>query len=513
MLADLLARAGLLLDNRVTQLLREIADHPNDVNLYEAAARAFNIRAMHELAAAAAREGLGVDGDSDRLWHELILAESLHKKALAEIARQLAQRDQAQTAEPLPWVSRELSLALYLLEKDREAAAMLSRSRQLGDTAAAGDEVEGYLRMGRGDYKGALLVFRRAFEKDSRNLRALRLAAESYQRLDRPEESRKADLAVVQRDEYFVRAWHNLGELWLKVEKNPARATQCFARALAINPRDWTVYFTLADEHLGHGQFEMAKGECARLLALSPPDEIRAETLNYLGYIELRRSRLAAARARFRQALQVAPKLAEAWGNLGVISLRHGDAKRADQLLERATELDGQLAWALAARARTRLLLKDIPGAKALLAAAVEADADDGQARIAALELAAAEAGPAAALKAVTAALAEYPGNAEMLLLKARLEAGSKKTAAAMNTLGELLALDAIDPRAAERLQALAAALPAANVQRKVAIRLLRERLKQQVAAGINPENTIHRLVSLGENEKELHEIADSDDL
>ena len=53
MLADLLARAGLLLDNRVTQLLREIADHPNDVNLYEAAARAFNIRAMHELAAAA----------------------------------------------------------------------------------------------------------------------------------------------------------------------------------------------------------------------------------------------------------------------------------------------------------------------------------------------------------------------------------------------------------------------------------------------------------------------------
>ena len=56
---------------------------------------------MPHVTARAAREGLGVDGDSDRWWHELILAESLHKKALGEIAWI------AYTADTIPACVRE----------------------------------------------------------------------------------------------------------------------------------------------------------------------------------------------------------------------------------------------------------------------------------------------------------------------------------------------------------------------------------------------------------------------
>ncbi len=512
---DVIKKSGLILDLKLSELLKDIDDHPDDINLYEILSQALNIRAQHGLAAQVARAGLQHDEESERLWHEVILAESLHKGQIEAIAEILGAwtRKPEEGGQPPAWVLREQALALHLLEHDREARASLELARQLGDTQSAYYEVEGYLKMGRHDYPGALKSFKQAFERNTKNLRALRLAAESYQRMERPEESRKADLAVIQREENFVRAWHNLGEIYLKHDKDPARATQCFARALSINPRDWTVYFTLADEYLGRGELDMARGECSRILALNPPDDIRAETCNYLGYIELKRGRLAAAQACFRQALQISPELAEAWGNLGVIALRRGDAQRAATLLGKAMSLDNQLSWALAARARALLQLKQFDEAKRHLTAASAIDEDEPQLRLAILELAALRETPAATLKLIAGTLKNSPGDTELLLLKARLHAADKDLDAAVPILRELLATDPGDNRAAQLLHDIADEQGKKTKPRKLIIEILMNRMRAQAALGLNPEGTLMLLSDLGEPAEKLRELMFADDL
>jgi len=84
---------------------------------------------------------------------------------------------------------------------------------------------------------------------------------------------------------------------------------------------------------------------------------------NSKGVKELEASRLDDAEARFRLALELSPRFAEAHANLGVLIARRGDAAAGLEELDRAVELDPDLAVAHVGRGAVLASLGTIDGA------------------------------------------------------------------------------------------------------------------------------------------------------
>ena len=337
-MSTLAREKGLLMDRDLTRKLAA-AVRRAPASAWVSAAVALNHRSLPHLAAEITEQGLKLHPREDGLWMERIKAVAFYPDKLQEAWNTLS-------AARRPPADREVLLALveYYQERDAQGTARLEAIPE-AKRGPRFHEVAGHYAMTRHDYRGALAAYRRAQKLAPRDLHLRYHLGEAYHASGDPVRAMKALLGVVGRERHFVQAWNALCRLHLELGQED-RARQALGMALAVNPRDWGVYFTFADHHLEEGNFERALALLEDILELQPQAVIAAEIYNYMGYLHYLEGKYALALPALRQALALNPQLAVAHVNLGTLHyhLKQYEAARACYL--DALKVDPQQASA-----------------------------------------------------------------------------------------------------------------------------------------------------------------------
>lgn len=146
--------------------------------------------------------------------------------------------------------------------------------------------------------------------------------------------------------------------------ERPVLALECYARAVAMNPRDHEARIRLARLELDTGKLEDARRHFRECLA-GRPDDARA----VLGLADclLRAGDAATARDLYHDALTTdvtAEQAAAALTELGQMALESGEVERGAMLLDQAVRVDPRGTRARLALAGALLRLGDEEGAK-----------------------------------------------------------------------------------------------------------------------------------------------------
>lgn len=303
------------------------------------AATALSLRSLPHLTAELTERGLALLPREDGLWMEHILAVALAPSKLQEDWTKLS-------SSTRPPKDRQVLLALveYYLERDKEGLQRLDRVPKQARNARF-HEVWGHYAMARHDYREAVAAYTAARRLAPRDLRLLYHLGESYDALGDMDRALELLYAAVGRERHFVQAWNALCRIHLKLGQLD-RAHQAMGMALAVNPRDWGVYFTFADYYLDLGQYGRARALLMDILDLEPREVIAAEVHNYLGYLLYLKGRFAEALPSFKQALALNPSLAVARLNLGNLHFHLKEMDEAKRCYQEALRVDPHMASA-----------------------------------------------------------------------------------------------------------------------------------------------------------------------
>ncbi len=337
-MSTLQTEQNLLFDRELATLLRA-AKGSAPRRAWESAAVALNLRSMPHLAADLAARALKRFPASTALWRERVLSVALYPDSLQEARAQLEKTRRAPEG-------REVLLALvdYYLERDREGIARLEAVPASGRDAFY-YEVVGHYAMASEEFRQAARAYSQALRLTPRDVRLLYHLGESLRAMGRPEEARDKLLAAVRRERHFVQAWNALCRVRLEAGEVDL-AHQSLGMALSVNPRDWGVYFTFADYHLGRKEYDRARSVLNEILDLEPRTVIAAEVHNYLGYVYFLEGDSDRAAPCFQKALALNPYLAVAWLNLGNLHFHVKRHEEAVRCYEEALQEDPQLASA-----------------------------------------------------------------------------------------------------------------------------------------------------------------------
>ncbi len=152
--------------------------------------------------------------------------------------------------------------------------------------------------------------------------------------VEKAKEVYEESLAV---DDEYARTHLSLGELY-ETQERWADAAAEYSRAKELNPKLIEAYSDLGNAYLQMGDVEKAKEVYEESLAI---DDEYARTHLFLGRLYEAQERWADAAAEYLRAIELNPKLTEAYSDLGNAYLQMGD-------LERALE-----AYTIAAKANT----------------------------------------------------------------------------------------------------------------------------------------------------------------
>ncbi|MEJ2421145.1 MAG: tetratricopeptide repeat protein [Acidobacteriota bacterium] len=334
---------------------------------WETAATALNVRSMTHLAADLASRGLKAHPNSDILLHEYILAVALYPEKLEQCFKDIQKQGNG-----LP--NRETLLALvdYYLERDRDG---MRRLESVDDPSqkAFYHELWGHYNLAGHRYKDAVASYRRARQFASKDPRLMYHLGESYRALGKREQALRWLFKAVRRERHYVQAWNALCGLYLEAGERDL-AQQSLGMALSVNPRDWAVYFTLADFHLAKGEYRRAKSVLEGVLELKPRPVMSAEVCNYLGYIHFIEGEHAEAGRYFNKALELNPFLAVAWLNLGNLYFHLKRHEEAIRCYEEALKADSQIGAAATQIGLSYLSMGRVGDARAPLEKALDLD-------------------------------------------------------------------------------------------------------------------------------------------
>lgn len=298
-----------------------------------AAATALNLRSLPHSTAELTSRGLELHPGEDGLW-------LLHIQAVAIFPERLKATwdDLNQAKNPPPSQQILLALAEYYLERDKEGLARLEKLPKSGHNSIF-FEVCGHYAMARHEYRQAARAYAQAHRMSPRDLSLMYHLGESFHALGDPLRAMKWLYRVVSKERHCVRAWNALARIHLE-QRHMNRARQAYGMALAVNPRDWSVYFTFADYFLDAGEYNRARAMLLEILDLDPSSVIAAEVHNYLGYLDFLENRFTEALPRFKQALELNPSLAVAWFNLGNLHFHVKKLEEAEDCYRQALKAD-----------------------------------------------------------------------------------------------------------------------------------------------------------------------------
>ena len=159
------------------------------------------------------------------------------------------------------------------------------------------------------------------------------------------------------------------GDAYLR-KGDRAAALVSFTKAAELNPSEPSYHFALGSAWLRYppdlDEAERAFRQSLRLR----PDDVRGQV--HLGYVLLKQSRLAEARAALEPSTRNGAATAEVFYYLGLIAQGESDEARAIELFGKSIRLDPTFAHAHAALGAALLKLKDYARAQQALEAAVK---------------------------------------------------------------------------------------------------------------------------------------------
>src|SRR3954466_3303254 len=120
-------------------------------------------------------------------------------------------------------------------------------------------------------------------------------------------------------------------------DRDFAKAQGEFEKAIELNPQAAGAYNLLGYTYAGQNQFEKAVGTF-RKYAEVVPDEPNAH--DSLAEVLMNGGHLAESEAEFQKALAINPKFAGAWAGIAQTRLLRGDARGADEALQREKKTD-----------------------------------------------------------------------------------------------------------------------------------------------------------------------------
>ncbi|MEN9304140.1 MAG: hypothetical protein RL264_2569 [Bacteroidota bacterium] len=135
---------------------------------------------------------------------------------------------------------------------------------------------------------------------------------------------------------YSFTAWYNLGNAYSRVEKFD-KAVQAYDYALIINPDFGPAHFNIANSYLMAEKYHQAIEhfhECVRL------DGDDAMAFCYLGECHENLEETDLAKLFYRKAIEMAPKLPDAWLGLGIVLDMEGSTKEGITALHCALDLE-----------------------------------------------------------------------------------------------------------------------------------------------------------------------------
>ena len=175
---------------------------------------------------------------------------------------------------------------------------------------------------------------------------------------------------AVKQDKNLFEAWHNIGVIEANLGDWSASA-RAFEHALAVQPASRPSLLGLGHAHVKAGHADQAQKVYRGWLKAEPTDrqvrfafvaalrdggegpqaleQVRtllaknshdAEAFNALGLVYKKMKRWALANTAFRRAIELEPKAAYVWNNLGLLALEQGDDVEAFAHFRRATEID-----------------------------------------------------------------------------------------------------------------------------------------------------------------------------
>jgi serine/threonine-protein kinase len=301
----------------------------------------------------------------------------------------------------------------YLRTQDaawlEQAADACLRATQLDTLAATGHVCLGKVRLSNGLYDEAVVEFVRAVELDPTQGDALAGLASAYTRLNRLPE-----------------------------------AEQAYLDAIAIRPHFWQGYRDLGTFYYRTGRFDDGIANLEEFAQLAP-DSYRAFSTLGAAYYQV--ERWTDARRAFERALELNPEHAGSWSNLGTLLYYEGDYDASVDSFERAIELRpdyylyrGNLGESLYfLEGRTARTLEALGGAIRLVDDALEVNPADAWA-LADVSLYRALLGEAGSAATMEQAIAAEPGDPEMLLVGAKVQAVLGEDAAALALLEQAVA-------------------------------------------------------------------------
>ena len=219
--------------------------------------------------------------------------------------------------------------------------------------------------------------------------------------------AKDALLRAVSLDKNLYEAWHNIGVIESQLGEHAASAS-AFEHALDVQPASRGSLLGLGHALIKLGRADKAQKVYKAWLKADPQDrqvrmayvgalrdggdgpqaleEVRAllaqnshdvEAFNALGLVYKKTKRWALAETAFRRALELDPKAAYVWNNIGLLSLEQGDDVAAFSSFRKATDIDGGYVASLLNQAVVYLDSGAYDKALAVLEQAVKAKPDD----------------------------------------------------------------------------------------------------------------------------------------
>ena len=146
---------------------------------------------------------------------------------------------------------------------------------------------------------------------------------------------------------YNTHAWNNLGILLNRTSAPIAEVKNAFANALRFDPDNTAAMMNLIGPLVLHDEFSEAATLTARALKLRPDKPLVLDKAEALLKEVLDERHVEAAETLLSGWTEARPRDADAWHNLGLISLDKGSPDRAIQCFKRVHELSPQDSFAI----------------------------------------------------------------------------------------------------------------------------------------------------------------------
>ena len=207
------------------------------------------------------------------------------------------------------WKKYENNKEPAWIEKSRKACEQANR---LDSRLSSADVCLGTLYVGTGNYRGAVLEFKRAVENEPTNDAAFHGLADAYERLGKLQDAEKTYQSAIELRPHYWASYNWLGVFYFRHARFP-EAVEMFSQVVALAPDSFRGYTNLGAAYVEQARYNEAITVLERSTAIRPT----AYGYTNLGNAYFFIRRYDEADRAYEHAVKLAEKDSLVWRNLG----------------------------------------------------------------------------------------------------------------------------------------------------------------------------------------------------